>query len=117
MTLVERLRRWLTKPIGQRTPHRCAGCDRARAPDGAMFIAGPSVYLCAGCAAGALVRVAGVAPGAGAAASSGERAPTRCSFCGRPVENTRGLVGFARAAICRDCLELASEVFARARRT
>ena len=113
MTLLELIRVWLMHPIGHGPPVRCAGCDRVRTPEGPMFISGPSVYLCALCAADALVRIAPVAPGTGAAASPVERIPTRCSFCGRQVEEARGLLGLAHAAICRDCIELTNEVFAR----
>ena len=101
----------------------CTFCGHQRAEAGEL-IAGPGVYICAGC-----VGLATGVIGSGAAAQT-PRGPLtavpeqeqweRCSFCGKSRHQTPGMAALsppaevktrAAAVVCTECLELCEEIF------
>ena len=77
----------------------CSFCARAQAQV-AKLIAGPGVYICAGCVALARAWPALPQPG------------RTCSFCGQWDPDSGRVVAHGAATICGQCLDLCDEIIA-----
>ena len=97
------VRRVIRGIVGQARPLRCVHCARTREP-GRRFISGPNIYICESCGADAAVRFGNGPP---------ETTVLRCSFCWK--ESQAVTLGAQRDhAICGDCVQLVTEIFAEA---
>ena len=79
------------------------------------LIAGPGVYICDGCIAGADAVMAepGRAvrtPIATIQQVSDEAGAEQCSFCGKPRHQVAAMASTGDARICNECLELCDEI-------
>ena len=86
----------------ERSEAICSYCGR---PPGqvAKLIAGPAVYICDACVAGAEDALRG---GGSPAQGSITRVAGRCSFCGRKAGRGRRVAGTGDKRVCDACLAL-----------
>jgi hypothetical protein len=106
---------WWQRVWRSRTVRVDAVCTFCGRPPGevAKLIAGPNVYICDACVAGA---EAVLEPGATTATRGGtplaaaQSLTARCSFCGKRRAGNRSIVGEPAARICGECLRLCRQI-------
>ncbi len=104
------------KSMGRRsTKIRCSFCNVSQA-DTKKLIAGPGVYICEQCTAGAGEAVATGAPVRGPRQVTLRVATADevhdCRFCGKSPSQVAAIVKGGRARICNECLDLCVEIIA-----
>lgn len=106
MTFVDRIVSWFGRAT--RDPSLCVGCGPRARENMARVVQGPGIVICERCATEAAALVGRTGPGA---AYPDNDNVTQCEFCGTERASASGLVGWPRGAICRNCLDLAQELF------